>query len=154
MGSALARLREADAAGFAELKASLGGGWPFLRYVFMNVEINLASTDRDIMSRYAGLVDDETVRRHFLGRIMEEFDRTHEMLTECFGRSTINGRPRAAKTLALRADALRVLHRQQIALLRRWRGLRKTGDEAAAKRMLPELLLSINAIASGLRTTG
>ena len=154
VGSALARLRDVDAVGFRELKGSLGGGWPFLRYVFMNVETNLASTDRDIMSKYAGLVADERVRADFLGRIMEEFERTHEMLTECFGRSTMDRRPRAAKTLALRADALRVLHRQQIELLRRWRGLQKAGDEQAAKRMLPELLLSINAIASGLRTTG
>ena len=154
VGSALAKLCAVDAAAFGELKASLNGGWPFLRYVFMNVETNLASTDRDIMSRYAGLVPDERVRAEFLGRIMDEFERTHEMLTECFGRSTMDRRPRAAKTLALRADALRVLHRQQIGLLSRWRGLQKAGDEQAAKRMLPELLLSINAIASGLRTTG
>ena len=76
------------------------------------------------------------------------------MLGECFGRPLMQRRPRAAKTLALRAAALRVLHQQQIDLLGRWRGLQKSGDDEAAKRMLPELLLSINAIASGLRTTG
>ena len=43
---------------------------------------------------------------------------------------------------------------QQIDLLRRWRALRKSGDESAADKMLPSLMLSINAIASGLRTTG
>ena len=63
-------------------------------------------------------------------------------------------RPRLSKTLGLRAEALRVLHLQEIALLRRWRDLRKSGDESAADALLPELLLSINAIASGLRTTG
>ena len=61
---------------------------------------------------------------------------------------------RLSKTLGLRAEALRVLHLQEIALLRRWRELRNSGDEAAADKLLPELLLSINAIASGLRTTG
>ena len=61
-------------------------------------------------------------------------------------------RPRLSKTLGLRAEALRVLHLQEIALLRRWRELRNSGDEAAADKLLPELLLSINAIASGLRT--
>ena len=39
-------------------------------------------------------------------------------------------------------------------ILRRWRALRATGDETAAEKMLPDLLLAINAIASGLRTTG
>jgi hypothetical protein len=32
--------------------------------------------------------------------------------------------------------------------------LQAAEDEAGARRMLPELLLSVNAIASGLRTTG
>ncbi len=154
VGSALNHLRESDPAAFQSLKECVNGGWPFLRYVLMNVETNLASADRAIMSDYAGLVTDEALRRKFLDRIMDEFARTHDLLTECFGRSAMDRRPRAAKTLRLRADALRVLHRQQIELLARWRGLQTSGDETGAKKMLPELLLSINAIASGLRTTG
>ena len=147
--------RAQTAGGYEEVKASLDGGWAFLRYVLMNVETNLASADReDHVEQYAALVGNERVRGSFLDRIMGEFDLTHSMLTDCFGRSTMARRPRAAKTLALRADALLVLHHQQIELLARWRGLQKANDDEAAKRMLPELLLSINAIASGLRTTG
>ena len=52
------------------------------------------------------------------------------------------------------AASMRVLHFQEIHLRRRWRALHRAGDDATAERMLPELLLSINAIASGLRTTG
>ncbi len=154
VGSALSRLRETDAAAFGDLKQCLEGGWPFLRYVLMNVETNLASADRNIMTDYAGLVANPAVRAAFLSRITGEFERTNHLLTECFGRSTMDRRPRAAKTLRLRADALHVLHEQQIVLLGRWRELQKSGDEEAAKRMIPELMLSINAIASGLRTTG
>ena len=154
VGSALDRLRDADPSAFGDLKECLNGGWPFLRYVLMNVETNLASADREIMSHYAALVPNAAVRDAFLNRIMDEFERTSFLLTECFGRSTMDRRPRAAKTLRLRADALRVLHEQQIDLLRRWRDVQRSGDDAAAKQMLPELMLSINAIASGLRTTG
>jgi phosphoenolpyruvate carboxylase len=154
VGSALDQLRRDDEAGFSAVKQSLSGGWPFLRYVLMNVETNLASADQAIMSQYADLVADRSVRESFLTKIRTEFDLTHAMLAECFGRSTMSRRPRAAKTLALRADALLVLHHQQIELLARWRSLQRSGDDEAAKRMLPELLLSINAIASGLRTTG
>ncbi len=154
VGHALAHLQRADAAAFEDLKACLRGGWPFLRYVLMNVETNLASTDERIMSDYAGLVPNAEVRGRFLGRIMDEIHLTRAMLAVCFDRPNMNQRPRAAKTLALRADALRILHREQIELLKRWRALQAAGDEPAAKRMLPELLLSINAIASGLRTTG
>ena len=154
VGTALERLRDEDAAGFAELKSTLDGGWPFFRYVLMNVETNLASADREIMDQYAALVGNAAVRDAFQQRIMGEFERTQAMLGECFGRRSMAQRPRAAKTLALRAHALRVLHHQQIGLLSRWRGLQQSGDDEAARRMLPELLLSINAIASGLRTTG
>ena len=154
VGYALHHLQQADPAAFDRLKECLRGGWPFLRYVLMNVETNLASTDQSIMSDYAGLVADAEVRRRFLDRIMTEIELTREMLAACFDRPTMNRRPRAAKTLALRADALRILHREQIELLARWRALQAADDEAGAKRMLPELLLSVNAIASGLRTTG
>jgi phosphoenolpyruvate carboxylase len=58
------------------------------------------------------------------------------------------------KTLELRSEALGVLHRQQVAMLREWRGRIRKGDTLGADKMLPDLLLSINAIASGLRTTG
>lgn len=63
-------------------------------------------------------------------------------------------RPRLSRTLALRAAPLRLLHRQQIALLGRWRAQVRSGEEKAAQAIFPELLLTINAIASGLRTTG
>ena len=154
VGTALEHLQQEDPEGFTRVKDSLDGGWPFLRYVLMNVETNLASADHDIMALYAGLVEDEGIRNKFLGQIMSEFERTQAMLGECFGRASMSRRPRAAKTLALRAHALLVLHHQQIELLGRWRGMQRSGEEEAAKRMLPELLLSINAIASGLRTTG
>jgi phosphoenolpyruvate carboxylase len=48
----------------------------------------------------------------------------------------------------------RVLHQQQIALLHEWRGHIAAERKTEADSLLPKLLLSINAIASGLRTTG
>jgi len=59
-----------------------------------------------------------------------------------------------SKTLDIREAPLKVLHHQQIALLRVWRGHIAAGRNAEADALLPKLLLSINAIASGLRTTG
>jgi phosphoenolpyruvate carboxylase len=86
--------------------------------------------------------------------IEAEFERTTSMLDHLFGRTSQTRRPRMWKTLQLRAEALRRLHMQQIALLRQWREYSNTGNSDAADAMLPQLLLSINAIASGLRTTG
>jgi len=150
VGSALRELTPAEIRQLAEHTRT----WPFLHYVLTNVESSIASADVELMRAYASLVTDDAVRERILGMILAEWEVTRKMLTEVRGASMADRRPRMLKTLELRAEALRVLHHQEIALLRRWRGLRAAGDEAAAEKMLPDLLLSINAIASGLRTTG
>jgi phosphoenolpyruvate carboxylase len=66
----------------------------------------------------------------------------------------IDRRPRMARTLDIREEPLRVLHMQQVALLREWRSRLAAGDDAGAEMMIPDLLVSVNAISSGLRTTG
>jgi phosphoenolpyruvate carboxylase len=127
---------------------------PLMYYVLTNVETNLASCDHDIMRAYAGLVSDTTVRERLFGAISEEFEKTKAMMSEIFGGSLESRRPRMIKTLALRANALEVLHHQQIGLLQKWRAARAAGDTSEAEHLHPKVLLSVNAIASGLRTTG
>jgi len=128
--------------------------WPFLYYVLTNIESSIASTDLELMNAYADLVQDKALRDKFMKIIVDEWHLTREMLEKLRGAPMTERRPRMLRTLQLRAEALRVLHWQEIHLLEKWRGYRESGDEAAAEKMLPDLLLSINAIASGLRTTG
>lgn len=127
---------------------------PFVHYVFTNVESSLASSDLDLMKKYASLVQDAALRERLLGMIEREWKLTREMIDSLRGNTMTARRPRFMKTLVLRAEALRVLHDQQIGLLSQWRGLLADQKQAEADAMLPNLLLSINAIASGLRTTG
>jgi phosphoenolpyruvate carboxylase len=149
-GSGLNELTEEE---LAELSKHLRSS-PFLHYVLTNIESSIASTDPDLMRAYADLVEDVALRERFMTLILGEWNLTKSMLEKLRGRPMAERRPRMLKTLQLRAEALRVLHLQEIAMLRRWRALRAVGDEKAAEAMLPDLLLSINAIASGLRTTG
>jgi phosphoenolpyruvate carboxylase len=149
-GTALAAL---EAAEFDRLRANLRS-WPFLHYVLTNVESALASTDLDLMRAYAGLVAEATVRERIWTLIEAEWRRTRALLEALRGRPIEERRPRFTRTIGLRARALGILHHQQIALLRRWRGLHAAGRAPEADALLPEVLLSINAIASGLRTTG
>jgi phosphoenolpyruvate carboxylase len=156
VGSALRTLQQNDADWFERIADPETGvsSYPFLNYLLTNVETNIASADEDLMREYADLVPDEANRDRMLGRIMDEFDRTAAMLNLVFGgRRLKERRPRMVKTLRLREARLRVLHHRQIELLRRWRPLKAAEDEAA-HALLPQLLLSVNAIASGLRTTG
>ncbi|WP_322512466.1 phosphoenolpyruvate carboxylase, partial [Chloroflexus sp.] len=62
-------------------------------------------------------------------------------------------RPLVAETLARRQIGLAPLHRRQIALIRQWRA-QQAAKDLAAEETLTDLLLLVNAIAAGLRTTG
>ena len=152
-GSGLEQVERDDPAGFATLVASVRT-WPFLRYALSNIEQNVVSADLRIASDYAAMVADAGLRRRMFARISEEHARTAAMLERLLGARLGVRRPRLAKTLALRDAGLRALHATQIEMLGRWRALRRAGDDAAAQAMLPQLLLTVNAIASGLRTTG
>ncbi len=153
VGSALTELKKSDPKGFEKLKNRIRQ-WPFLRYLLTNVEASLASADLEIMQAYCGLVRDPKIRTSIFRKIREEHRKTQEGLEALFGSEYSTRRPRLTKTLAMRADALRLLHYQQINLLERWRAARDESDEDTARRLLPQILLSINAIASGLGTTG
>ena len=153
VGTALSQLKKSSPDDFAALKDALGKS-TFLAYVLTNVETNLASANLDLMNAYAELVADPALRETFTKRITDEFELTEKLLTELFDGSMADRRPRMAKTLQIREEPLKILHHQQIALLREWRGHIEKENQTAADALLPKLLLSINAIASGLRTTG
>jgi phosphoenolpyruvate carboxylase len=152
VGSALESLEKEKPEFFEKLKTELRD-YSFLYYVLSNVETNISSADLPIMKAYASLVTDPEVRAHIFGIISAEFERTKEQLRKVFGGSLDERRPRMGKTLQLRARALASLHEQQITTIRSWRTAQKD-DPAKAQYLLPRVLLSINAIASGLRTTG
>ncbi|HEY0792557.1 MAG TPA: phosphoenolpyruvate carboxylase [Chthoniobacterales bacterium] len=153
LGSALHWLQSERPSGFAELR-KLRRSSRFLRFVLTNAETNLFSAERSIMERYAALCPpDEEVNQVFT-LIIQEFEVAQAMLTELFGGDPRKRRPRFTMTHQIRADALLALHVHQVDLLRRWRAVRNDAPEAKAEGLLTELLVCINAIASGLRTTG
>jgi phosphoenolpyruvate carboxylase len=149
VGSALSACSDEEIA----LLTRLVREWPFANYAFTNIEASVASSDAELMSLYSQLVLEKEVREKFLGQALEERERTTAGLEKLYGAPFAVRRPRMAKTLALRAEALRILHEQQVDLLRRWR-LARAGESAEAQSLMPALTLSVNAIASGLRTTG
>ncbi len=152
-GSALERLKNEDPAGYAILAEHLPSS-AFLRYVLTNIESSLVSANEGLMRDYAALVPEVEVRERFLDLILAEFHRTRTILEELFNGPIAKRRPRLAYTLAIREEPLKVLHAQQIALLKLWRERVKAGNAEAVEEMLPDLLISVNAVASGLRTTG
>ena len=103
------------------------------------------------MSWYAALVDDDEVRDEYLGSIVDEYHRTEQILSEIYGGPLVERRPNIARTLELRDPGLRPLHRRQIELVRRWRS---SVPGPAQEALLTDLLVTVNAIAGGLGSTG
>lgn len=152
-GTAFEGLKRADPESFERLRAALAHS-PFLRYVVNNVETNVASADDEMIGLYAGLVEARPLRERFRKRVVDELARTRTMLDLLHGSPVEERRPRMWRTIRLRDAGLRALHSFQVETLRQWRSHRAEGDDAAAEALLPKVLLSVNAIASGLRTTG
>ena len=150
-GTALEDLRADEPAAFEELCRRLSD-WAPLRYILTNVSTSMLSADLNVARRYADLVEDAAVRESIFNRIAEEFVRTRSMLELIFHAPFEQSRPRLFHTIAARQPWLAALHAEQIDLLRRYRQPR--ASRAAGDEVLIQLLVTVNAIASGLRTTG
>jgi phosphoenolpyruvate carboxylase len=153
VGTGLRRLKEQDPEAF-DYFSETAVKTHFLRYLLYNVEASLAASDLEIARRYASLVQEEDVREELFSLIRDERLLAQNMLNEIFRGPLEERRPRFFMTVRLRDSGLQLLHKQQVQLLRDWRAARESGDNIEAQILLPRLLLSINAIASGLRTTG
>ena len=153
VGSAFLRLRERDPAGWRAIGGAVRD-WAFLSYLLHNVETSVGEAHAGLMAEYAALVEDEELRVRALDRILSEYQRTREILAELFGASIADRRPRLVKAVAIRHQALLRLHREQIRLLAEWRRELRKGRPDRADGVLQALLVTVNAIASGVKTTG
>ena len=153
VGSALARLKEEDPKGFEVIRKNYDD-WPPLRYMLKNASTSVLASNRGMMKLYGGLVTDKKLRSLFLNRILAEHNLARKMLDELSGSKLSEGRPRLRKVIALRESAIDLLHEQQVALLKDWRKKVADGDRKEADALLPQMLLSLNAIAAGLQATG
>ncbi|HYN39992.1 MAG TPA: phosphoenolpyruvate carboxylase, partial [Rhodospirillales bacterium] len=155
VGTALAELSAADPPAFAALvRAKRERSWPPLHYVISNAATSIASADPQTMRAYAELVQDGAVRERILAAILDEYGRTRALLEELYGGPMQQERPTLSRSIAMRVEGLRTLHDDQIRLLRAWRQHIRDGRESEADGLLGQLLVTVNALASGLGTTG
>ncbi len=149
VGAALEWLAEEDPDTFDQLKEQ-NFVWSPLHYIISNAATSIATADPEIMQSYAALVQDETIRNRMMDKVSSEYKRTREMLEMIYEGPLSEQRPNVHSLLSLRENALNALHHQQIELLKQWRG----SDGSETQELIRKLLLTVNAIASGLRTTG
>lgn len=153
VGTALSQLQQKEPKLFEELSKTMSQ-WAPVHYLISNVATSLAATDLDIMRSYAGMVDDIDLRNRCMGLIESELALTSRMVEAIYDGPLAQRRPNVQRMMNLRASGLRVLHQQQIGLLKMWRSYHRMQATNEADKLIPQLLLTVNAIASGLGTTG
>jgi phosphoenolpyruvate carboxylase len=137
--------------GEALLKRMFGDSRLF-RLVVDEAEKTLSYVDLAVAREYAELVPEARVRDAVFPLIEEEYHRTLEALLRVSGEPSLAGRfPRFRRKLGRRLPTLNQISRQQIELLRQFRG---SGSDRSQEELLSALLLSINCIAAGFGATG
>ncbi len=122
------------------------------RLIMDEVEKALLIVDLDIARDYSSLVEDAAVREAIFAMIEAELGLTREMVLKVSGDHEIAGRfPRHREAVKERLPTIDEVNREQVELLRRFRG---AATESERERWKPALLLSINTIAAGLGATG
>ena len=152
LGTALEDLREADASGFERVIGS-AFEWAPLHYIVSNAATSIQTSDPSIMELYAQLVTDTDLAAGYLDAIVSEWHRTVAMLELIYGGPLVDRRPNIARSLDLREPGLVPLHHRQVDLIRRWRA-ESTRLSADEDPLLTDLLVTVNAIAGGLGSTG
>jgi phosphoenolpyruvate carboxylase len=125
----------------------------FVRYVLTNIDTSLASTDERIMKMYAHLVEDEKTRETILNLLLNELAKTRKLMQELLGRPMEERRKNHFYSTALRAEALDILHSYQLKKMKKWRNKELHSTEEK-ENLLHQLLISVNAIANAMGTTG
>ncbi len=125
----------------------------FVRYVLTNIDTSLASTDERIMGMYADLVENKDTKETIFNLLLNELEKTRTLMQELLGRPMEERRKNHFYSTALRAEALDILHNYQLKKMKKWRDKEST-SETERETLLNQLLISVNAIANAMGTTG
>jgi len=152
VGSALKNFIEVRGAEGEAMLARMFKVSRLFRLIMDEVEKTLLIVDLTIARAYSGLVAETQVRDTIFSMIETEYRLTAEMVRKVSSEPEIGARfPRHREVLAERLPMINAVNREQVELLRRFRG---ASTEAEWERYKLALLLSINCIAAGLGATG
>jgi phosphoenolpyruvate carboxylase len=152
VGSALKNFLDVRGEEGEAMLSRMFNGSRLFRLIVDEVEKTLLIVNLDIARDYSGLVAEDRVRDTIFPMIEGEYRLTADMVRKVAGEADLGERfPRHREVLAERLPMIDEVNREQVELLRRFRG---ASSEAERERYKPALLLSINCIAAGLGATG
>ncbi len=151
IGSALEQIRTENG---DELLREMYQNWPFFRALLSNVQMALFKAQMDTAKEYAGLWANKERSMTIYQKIADEYYRTVQEVLNIAQIDTLMGEtPLLQYSLERREPYLDPLNHIQITVLGRHREFLAQNPEEESP-WLDELLLTINAIAAGMRNTG
>ncbi|MYL38185.1 phosphoenolpyruvate carboxylase [Halobacillus litoralis] len=124
--------------------------WPFFRSTINNLQMALTKADIQTAREYTQLVQDEKLGTRIFNEVVEEYERTKNILLRITGDDELlNHQPTIKESVRLRNPYVDPLNFLQVELIKELRKEEDPNDE-----ILTEVLLTISGIAAGLRNTG
>ncbi|BCJ85389.1 phosphoenolpyruvate carboxylase [Effusibacillus dendaii] len=126
--------------------------WPFFKAIIDNIQMALAKTDMLIASEYARLVKNQALADRTFSKVLDEYERTRTIVLMITDEPEILANsPVIRESIRLRNPYVDPLSYLQVMLLHE---LRQAENDDQFAKILQDILLTINGIASGLRNTG
>ncbi len=143
----------AQSGGQRERLADMYRRWEFFAAAIDNAQMALAKADMPIAALYADLVQDASLRQRIFGRIRNEYRLARRMITSITSqRAVLDNEPGLQRSIRLRNPYVDPLNYLQVELLRRLRSM--DPNDEACKETMATILMTINAVADGMKNTG
>ncbi len=152
LGAGLNSIKQEDPQDFEKLK-ELASTWPYFKYLLIQLESNLLNTDREIMNAFKNLLEDETMAEELMGIILEDLTLAMDLTDELLGGNREERRSAKLLDNEIRNKGLAILHRIQLAEIKKWRAIPENIVDAK-NQLLHNQLVIVNALAGGLKSTG
>jgi phosphoenolpyruvate carboxylase len=152
VGQALKELKTQEPLKFEELKQHIES-WPFLRFLFIQIETNLILANANLMAMYAALETNTDSRTKLLKVILTDYEGGLNYIEDLFNEPASIRRIGQFDNLKRREKELKVLHELHIKYLKAWRNI-KDSNPIEADKLLIKLLSIINSLSGGLKNTG
>jgi phosphoenolpyruvate carboxylase len=131
------------------------GGWSFFRATIDNAALALAKADQGIACLYAALVDEREIRDRIWQLIATEYAWSREAVLRTQGQpELLDEIPWLKRSITVRNPNTDPLNLIQVEWLKRLRECERRGDEEGQAACRDMLRLTIEGVATGMRSTG
>ncbi|NHC40129.1 phosphoenolpyruvate carboxylase [Bacillus sp. MM2020_1] len=124
--------------------------WPFFQSTIDNLQMALMKADITTAREYLLLVEDQRIAERIFTNILEEYERTKEILLRITGdKELLDHTPNIKESVYRRNPYVDPLNFLQVELIKELRNQDEPNED-----LLTEVLLTISGISAGLRNTG